>query len=67
MILSACASNDKQPSPKKIITHEQQLQNELVKHPDSLLILENLVQHYRENGNYDTAIAIINNAVKKIA
>ncbi len=33
--------------------------------PDSLLLKENLVQYYRDNGEYDMALATTNDAIKK--
>ena len=56
-------SDDKQvgqPIPK-----EQQLKNAVAQYPDSLLLIENLIEYYRNNGSYDTAINITDAALKK--
>lgn len=37
----------------------------VAQYPDSLLLTENLVQYFRENGNYGAAIAETDNAIKK--
>lgn len=66
IILSACTNNDNPPpSPMENVSQERLLKDAMAQHPDSLLLLENLVQYYRENGNYDEAITTINNAVNK--
>ncbi len=36
---------------------EKQLREQISQHPDSLLLKENLIQYFRENGNYGQAIA----------
>ena len=35
------------------------------KYPDSLLLVEKLIEHYRDNGVYDSAILITDKAIKK--
>lgn len=42
-----------------------QLKESVQKYPDSLSLTEKLIEYYRDNGNYDSAIAITNNAIKK--
>ncbi len=44
---------------------EKKLRDLIAKYPDSLLLKENLVQYFRENGNYSQAIAETDNALKK--
>lgn len=44
---------------------EKQLRDEIAKHPDSLLLVENLVLYFRENGNYTQAIAEANTVLLK--
>lgn len=44
---------------------EKQLRDEITKHPDSLLLKENLVQYFRDNNNYSQAIAETDNAIQK--
>jgi tetratricopeptide (TPR) repeat protein len=44
---------------------EKILQKDYAAFPDSTLLLEKLVQYYRDNGNYDNALSSINQAIKK--
>jgi len=44
---------------------EKQLRELMAKYPDSLLLTENLVQYFRENGNYGAAITETDHAIKK--
>jgi len=44
---------------------EKQLRDLMAQYPDSLLLTENLVQYFRENGNYGAAISETDNASKK--
>lgn len=44
---------------------EQALKNSIATFPDSLLLREQLVQYYRDNGQYDKALASTNEALQK--
>ena len=46
-------------------TAEQLLLKDIKQHPDSFLLKENLIQYYRENGNYDNALKEVNDAIQK--
>jgi len=66
LLLVACNDNEKEIQPvKQIVSQEAQLKNDVSRYPDSLLLLENLVQYYRENMNYDQALVTVNNALHK--
>ena len=41
------------------------LKNAIAKYPDSLLLTERIINYYRDKSEYDTAISIVNNAIKK--
>ena len=43
----------------------QQLKQNIAKYPDSLLLVEKLIQYYRDAGAYDSALAVTANAIKK--
>ncbi len=43
----------------------QQLKQEISKYPDSLLLLEKLIQYYRNTGAYDSAITVTDAAIKR--
>jgi len=44
---------------------EKQLLSEIRKYPDSLLLTQNLIEYYRNLGNYDSAIAVTDKAINK--
>ena len=44
---------------------EKKLQEAITAYPDSVLLKENLLQYYRDNGEYDMAIITTNEALKK--
>lgn len=44
---------------------EKQLRDQIAENPDSLILRENLVQYFRDNGNYDQAITETDIAIKK--
>lgn len=62
----ACNSTPgaKEPAVKKP-TEEQQLKGAVAQYPDSLLLAEKLIEYYRNNGNYDSAIRITDQAIQK--
>lgn len=67
LILVSCNEKDEKNEPGEIskASKEEILKAETKKFPDSILLTENLVQYYREGGNYDNAIATVNNALRK--
>ena len=68
IVLLICSCNnsydDKDPGKQSIST-EQQLKNSIKQFPDSLLLIESLIEYYRNNGNYDSAISVTDNALQK--
>jgi tetratricopeptide (TPR) repeat protein len=56
------ANNTIAPTEK---TSEASLKNAITKYPDSLGVREDLIEFYRDNGNYDSAIAITDQAIQK--
>lgn len=73
LILSAAlifwACNNKKKEPTSTETEPQlaetKIKDDILKFPDSLLLKETLIQYYRENGAYDKALAITNEALQK--
>jgi tetratricopeptide (TPR) repeat protein len=70
LLLSACNSNttkeeNNNSSTVAIDAEEKKLRDNIAKYPDSALLKENLIQYFRENGNYDIAIAETDKAIKK--
>lgn len=66
-ITTFLACNDDEPVvvEKKPITSIEQLKKNLAKYPDSLLLTEKLIEYYRNQGNYDSAISITDEAIRK--
>ncbi len=67
-LLLAAACNNNKPAEKTITTEsakELQLTEVVRQYPDSTLLVENLAQYYRDNGNYDKAIQTVNTVIGK--
>jgi len=65
-IIMSCNNND-QKKTEEITppSKEKEMQDAISKFPDSLLLREQLVQYYRDNGFYDKALATTDEALKK--
>lgn len=50
---------------KTVDSKEELLKNAVINFPDSFLLVENLIQYYREAGNYSQALNITNDQLKK--
>ena len=66
-LFAACNNEEKKQPEKPGTTNavEKEMQDAIAKFPDSLLLRENLIQYYRDNGTYDMAIASTNAAIKR--
>ncbi len=56
---AACTNTPKEAKPSE----EKLLKDAITKHPDSLLLKENLIQYYRDQNNLPTAILETNKAI----
>lgn len=56
---------DSEKTPAVTDEKEKALAGKVEKYPDSLVLTENLIQYYRENGNYDRARNLVAQALKK--
>lgn len=64
--LAGCNSNERASEPPaNTLSQEKLLIKDQQKYPDSILILENLVQFYRENGEYGKSFSTVNDALKQ--
>lgn len=64
----SCNNNEEATKPNvptSVPLQEADLKAALQQHPDSLLLLQNLVQYYTNAQNYDEALASINQALSK--
>lgn len=70
-LLHSCKDNDTGQTGRNYepvqssITREQQLRDLIKQYPDSLLLTESLIEYYSNNGSYDTAITVTNEALKR--
>lgn len=63
---SSCNPDDNKP--KQMITDPnsvEAIKESIKEHPDSVMLKENLIEAYRNQGNYDSAINIANQEIKK--
>lgn len=65
LFLAACGGSNDQETTETAPSREETLKAAVAAHPDSTLAVEALSQYYRNNGNYDQAIASINSALEK--
>lgn len=63
--LAACGGEKAADQPDATLSQEKQFLEDLQKYPDSILLLENLVQFYRESGDLDKSISVVDAALKK--
>ncbi len=66
-LFAACNSGDKtlNPPPAAEQNAIQSIKNEIKQHPDSLMLKENLIEAYRNQGYYDSAISVADQEIKK--
>lgn len=63
---AACNNTEKSPETNNPVpVQEKEMKADIEKYPDSLLLRENLVQYYRDNGNFERAIATTNAAIAR--
>ncbi len=67
-LLLAAACNNHKPTEQTVDAEsakELQLTEAVKQYPDSILLVENLAQYYRDNGNYDRAIQTVDAVLSK--
>jgi tetratricopeptide (TPR) repeat protein len=64
VFFAACNNQEEKTTPANTGVEEQLISN-LAQYPDSVKLLENLTQHYRDNDEYAKALQVVNNALKK--
>lgn len=64
---SACnnSTTEKTASHQEIPVQEKQMREAIAQYPDSMLLRQNLIQYYQDNGNIDMAFVELDNAIKK--
>lgn len=64
LLVTSCNTNEVK-NDKTIPEQEKQLRALIAQYPDSMLLKENLVQYFRENGNYGDAIEATSTFLRK--
>ena len=69
-VIAICFScnNNEETTPSTLANQNKndvQLKQDISKYPDSLLLVEKLIEYYRENGAYDSAIVVTDNTIKR--
>jgi tetratricopeptide (TPR) repeat protein len=66
ILFSSCnnAVKEQPVTQQQIPVQEKEMKDAIDKYPDSLLLRENLIQYYQDNGNFDVAIAEINKTIQ---
>ena len=64
VLIFSCGHNDEKATSKEM-PQEQLLKNDMTRYPDSLSVIEKLIEYYRNNGDYDSALAIADNTLKR--
>lgn len=65
IFFTGCQSNDEATTIPPSSNSKQVLKDQIKQYPDSLMLVQNLVELYRQNGAYDSAIALTNAEIKK--
>src|SRR5678815_1689732 len=63
--ITGCNNNSNNEDQAVSSTPEKKLREKASKYPDSLLLKEELIQYFRDNGDYGQAIAETETALKK--
>ena len=62
----SCNDNSKEEVQSVVAGNSKEsLKNAIKEYPDSLLLVQNLIEAYRNEGSYDSALALTDNQIKK--
>lgn len=65
-IIISCTNNSKEKVQTALpLNSKESLKNAIKQYPDSLLLIQNLIEAYRDEGSYDSALALTDNQIKK--
>jgi len=67
LLFTSCNPEDKTPNTQTASDQNtvQNIKNEITQYPDSIMLKENLIEAYRNEGFYDSAISIADEEIKK--
>jgi len=65
-LFASCNSDKKEIKHQHAVSNPiKSLQSEIKKYPDSLILIQNLIEEYRNENYYDSAISLTNREIKK--
>ncbi|HSN61670.1 MAG TPA: tetratricopeptide repeat protein [Ferruginibacter sp.] len=65
LLMMACNNEEGTQTNESLPSKEKQLTDAVKQYPDSVIMVENLAQYYRENEAYEQALLTINQAIKR--
>ena len=66
IVFISCNTNEKEVKPDLPISNSiESLKNAIKEYPDSPMLVQNLIEAYRNDGHYDSAIALTDQQIKK--
>src|SRR5580692_2217838 len=67
LLVSSCHNTQDDDNNNNVVApdQEKQMKDLVAQYPDSLLLKENLIEYYRENGDYDKALGETEESIKK--
>ncbi|MEO6220643.1 MAG: hypothetical protein ABIO81_09470 [Ginsengibacter sp.] len=65
ILIISCKNNDDAPQPPPVSNPKEALKNLIIEYPDSLMLVKNLIEAYRDEAAYDSAIALTDAEIKK--
>ncbi|MEO6639535.1 MAG: tetratricopeptide repeat protein [Ginsengibacter sp.] len=64
-VISCNSNSETQPKQAPALSSKEELRRLINQYPDSLLLLQNLIEKYREDASYDSAIALTDTEINK--
>jgi len=65
LIISCNSNRSDKVQPDLSANSKESLKNAIKEYPDSLLLIQDLIEAYRDEGSYDSALALTDNQIKK--
>jgi tetratricopeptide (TPR) repeat protein len=65
LLAASCNNEDGKTAAAPVAGTEQAMKDSVARFPDSLLLQENLIEYYRQNGEYEKAIVATSEALQK--
>ena len=65
MLMISCSNNDETRQKPQHVDSKEELRNVIRQYPDSLMLVQNLIEAYRNDASYDSAIALTDEEIKK--